>query len=87
MRARNVLMFAVSFVLAAAVLAQSAKSAAKAGPVPMPAADLKWTDLDPVALRESRSRIFGATIPRARSASSSSFRRGSRLPFTRTPTI
>ena len=55
MRARNILAFAVSFVLAAAVLAQGAgeakaKSApkAKAGaPIVMPAADLKWTDLDP----------------------------------------
>jgi anti-sigma factor ChrR (cupin superfamily) len=55
MKARNVLAFAASFVLAAAVLAQGAgeakaKSAPKAGahaPVFMPAADLKWTDLDP----------------------------------------
>jgi anti-sigma factor ChrR (cupin superfamily) len=54
MRARNVLAFAVSFVLAA-VLAQGsgeakAKSAPKAGAskaVIMPAADLKWTELDP----------------------------------------
>ena len=42
MRARNVLVFAVSFVLAATALAQSAKA-----PVSMPAADLKWTDLNP----------------------------------------
>src|SRR6059036_884403 len=55
MRMRNVLVFAVSFVLAAAVLAQGAgeakaKSAPKAKaaePIVMPAADLKWTDLDP----------------------------------------
>src|SRR5712692_4276333 len=55
MRARNVLVFAVSFVLAAAVLAQGAgeakaKSAPKAGanaPKFMPAADVKWMDLDP----------------------------------------
>ncbi len=55
MKARNILAFALSFVLAAAVLAQGsgeakAKSApkAKAGaPVVMPAGDLKWTDLDP----------------------------------------
>jgi hypothetical protein len=55
MRARSVLAFAASFVLAAAVLAQGsgeakAKSAPKAGasgPVFMPASDLKWTDLDP----------------------------------------
>ncbi|HEX9287319.1 MAG TPA: DUF4437 domain-containing protein [Thermoanaerobaculia bacterium] len=55
MRARNVLVFAASFVLAAAVLAQGsgeakAKTAPKASasqPVFMPANDLKWTDLDP----------------------------------------
>jgi hypothetical protein len=55
MRARNVLAFAVSFVLATAVLAQGSgeakvKSAPKAGasgPVVMPASELKWTDLDP----------------------------------------
>ena len=55
MRAKNVLAFAVSFVLATAVLAQGsgeakAKSDPKAGasaPVFMPASDLKWTDLDP----------------------------------------
>ena len=55
MRARNILAFAMSFVLAAVVLAQGsgeakAKSApkAKAGaPIVMPAGDLKWTDLDP----------------------------------------
>jgi anti-sigma factor ChrR (cupin superfamily) len=55
MTARNVLAFAVSFVLATAVLAQGsgqakAKSAPKAGPsgpVVMPASDVKWADLDP----------------------------------------
>ncbi len=55
MRARNILAFAVSFVLAAAVLAQGSdekkmKSASKAGAkkaVIMPAGDLKWVDLDP----------------------------------------
>jgi hypothetical protein len=50
MRTRNVLTFALSFVLAAAALAQGEKSAPKAGAsgvVFMPAADLKWTDLDP----------------------------------------
>jgi len=55
MRARNVLAFAASFVLAAAVLAQGAgeakaKSTSKARasePVFMPSGDLKWTDLDP----------------------------------------
>lgn len=57
MKTRSILAFAVSFVLAVAVLAQGsgdakAKSApkAKAGvsaPVFMQAADLKWVDLDP----------------------------------------
>ena len=55
MRGRNVPAFAVLFLLAAAVLAQATgeakvKSAPKAGagkPVVMPAADLKWADLDP----------------------------------------
>ena len=55
MRARNILAFAVSFVLATAVLAQAsgeakAKSAPTAGAskaVIMPAGDLKWSDLDP----------------------------------------
>ena len=55
MRGRNVLAFAVLFLLATAVLAQGtgeakAKSAPKAGAgkaVIMPAADLKWADLDP----------------------------------------
>jgi quercetin dioxygenase-like cupin family protein len=45
MRARGILAFAVSFVLAAVVLAQGS-GAAK--PVIIPAGDLKWTDLDPV---------------------------------------
>jgi quercetin dioxygenase-like cupin family protein len=55
MRARKVLAFAVSFVLATVVLAQAsggakAKSAPKAkgkAAVIVPAADLKWTELDP----------------------------------------
>jgi hypothetical protein len=53
MKARNVLAFVVSFVLAVAVLAQEpakAKSAPKEGgkkAVIVPASDLKWTDLDP----------------------------------------
>lgn len=55
MRARNVLAFTVSFVLATAVLAQGsgegkAKGAPKAGAskaVIMPAGDLKWIELDP----------------------------------------
>ena len=48
MRARNVLAFMVCFLMTAAALAQAAKSAAKAAPVFTSAADLKWTDLDPV---------------------------------------
>ncbi|HEV2064709.1 MAG TPA: DUF4437 domain-containing protein [Thermoanaerobaculia bacterium] len=55
MRGRNVLVFAVAFVVAAVVLAQGSGEAkakgapkAKAGtPVIMPAGDLKWNDLDP----------------------------------------
>lgn len=53
MRAKHILAFAVSFVLAAAVLAQESgaakKKAPKSGatPVFMPAGDLKWMDLDP----------------------------------------
>jgi quercetin dioxygenase-like cupin family protein len=54
MRARNILAFAVSFVVAAAVLAQAgeakAKSAPKMGantPKFMSAADMKWAELDP----------------------------------------
>jgi quercetin dioxygenase-like cupin family protein len=55
MRAKNILAFAVSFVVAAAVLAQAAgeakaKSAPKAAanaPKFMAAADMKWVELDP----------------------------------------
>ena len=55
MRARGLLVFTASFVLAAAVLAQasgeakgkSAPKAAAGGPIFLPAGDLKWTDLDP----------------------------------------
>ncbi len=47
MRARNILAFAVSFVIAAAVLAQGAPKAGAKGAVLIPAADLKFTELDP----------------------------------------
>jgi anti-sigma factor ChrR (cupin superfamily) len=55
MRMRNVLAFAVSLAVATAVLAQapgekkmkSAPKAAGSGAVFIPAADLKWVDLDP----------------------------------------
>ncbi len=54
MKARNILAFAVSFILAAAVLAQAPGGAAKTAPkaaakgaVLMPAADMKWAELDP----------------------------------------
>lgn len=55
MRARNILLFAMTSVLAASVWAQGSGAAkAKSAPkgaasrlVVMPAADLKWTDLDP----------------------------------------
>jgi anti-sigma factor ChrR (cupin superfamily) len=53
-RVRNVLAFIVSFVLAAAALAQGSEEKKKSAPktaarqlVVMPAGDLKWTDLDP----------------------------------------
>ncbi len=57
MRARNVLMFVMTFALPGGVLAQGAgKTNAQAAPKPaesrlvvMPASDLKWTDLDPGA--------------------------------------
>jgi beta-alanine degradation protein BauB len=53
MRSSSVLLIATSLLVASAVLAQDsggaqAKKAPKEGqPVVMPAADLKWTDLDP----------------------------------------
>jgi hypothetical protein len=54
MRAKHVLAFACSFVMAAAVLAQAAEKKTMSAPksaasrlVEMPAADLKWADLDP----------------------------------------
>ena len=54
MRGRNILAFAVSFMVAAAVLAQAAgeakmKSAPTGVNVPkfMPAGDMKWVELDP----------------------------------------
>jgi anti-sigma factor ChrR (cupin superfamily) len=55
MRARSVLAFAASLALASVLLAQesggakaTSGSTAKVGqPVPIPAADLKWADLDP----------------------------------------
>jgi hypothetical protein len=51
MRPRHVLAFLISLLLAAPVLAQqsgAAKKPAAAQPVFTSAADLKWTDLDPV---------------------------------------
>ena len=55
MKTRNVLAVSISLILTAPVLAQSpgeskanqAPKARPAQPVFMPAADLKWTDLDP----------------------------------------
>lgn len=53
MRGRNILAFAVSFLLAVAVLAQAGETKAKAAPkaaakaVAWPAADLKWVDMTP----------------------------------------
>jgi len=51
MKPRYALMFLMSLLLTAPVLAQTSgttKKPAAAQPVFMPAADLKWTDLDPV---------------------------------------
>lgn len=56
MRARNVLAYGVSFVLAAAVLAQGS-GASKA--VIMPAADLKWMELDPNAPGVKTADVWG----------------------------
>ena len=54
MRPRNILVFSISVILAAPVLAQTSGAAkaskapqAASQPVFTPAADLKWTDLDP----------------------------------------
>ncbi len=67
MRPRNVLAFAVSFLLTAAVLAQAsgepkAKSVLKAGAakaVIVPSSDLKWTDLDPNAPGVKNADVWG----------------------------
>lgn len=50
MRRRTVLALGISFVLAGVALAQSAKTGEGArgrAPLPLPSADVKWTDLDP----------------------------------------
>ncbi|HYK42112.1 MAG TPA: DUF4437 domain-containing protein [Thermoanaerobaculia bacterium] len=55
MRAKNILAFAAAFALAASVLAQASdakmasggKKAAPRTSNPVPAADLKWTEIDP----------------------------------------
>jgi len=89
MRARNVLTFALSFVLAVAVLAQGEKSVAGAGgraAVPMPAADLKWTDLDPAGAPGVTVADLWGNHGKGAFGAFLSFRRDSRLPFTRTPT-
>ena len=94
MRARNVLAFAVSFGLAAAVLAQGsgevkAKSAPKAGasgPVVMPASDVKWTDLDPTGAPGVKIADLWGDHAKGAYGRSSSFRRDSHLPSTRTLT-
>jgi anti-sigma factor ChrR (cupin superfamily) len=67
MRIRNVLAIGVSFVAAAAVLAQGAgeakkSSAPKTGgsaPIFMTAGDLKWTDLDPTAPGVKIAELWG----------------------------
>ena len=48
MKARSIVACAISSVFAVAVLAQAAgDQEAGSAPIPMPAADLNWTDLDP----------------------------------------
>lgn len=49
MRTRNVLAFAVSFVLATVALAQGAGAQKASAVTFMPAAELKWAELDPSA--------------------------------------
>ena len=47
MKSRTAVGFVIAFVMTLPVLAQVSKGAAGSAPIPIPAADLKWTDLDP----------------------------------------
>ena len=78
MKPNNVLAISIALALAAPVLAQSTGTA-KAGRVPkagpsqpvfMPAADLKWTDLDPTGAPGVKVADLWATMPTGRSAPS-----------------
>src|SRR4029077_10104949 len=64
MRTRNVLALGLSLLVAVSVLAQEKKamSASKGGAmaaVAVPAADLKWTDLDPTAPGVKSADVWG----------------------------
>jgi len=88
MTPRNVLAFSISLLLAAPVLAQApaaAKKATAAQPIFMPAADLKWTDLDPKGAPGVKIATLWGDHTKGRSARISSCRRDSPCPFTRTP--
>ena len=94
MRPRTVLALLISLILSAPALAQSsrgakANTAPKAGPgqpVFTPAADLKWTDLDPKGAPGVKVADLWGDHTKGHSARSSSFRRDSPFRFTRTPT-
>jgi len=58
MRTRNVLAFGLSLLVAVAVLAQE-KKAGGTQAVIVPAADLKWTDLDPSAPGVKSADVWG----------------------------
>jgi anti-sigma factor ChrR (cupin superfamily) len=57
MRARNVLAFGVSFILAAAAVLAQGSGASK--PVTMPAAELKWVELDASAPGVKTADVWG----------------------------
>ena len=87
MKLRNVLAISISLTVVALVLAQptgqaQAPTTGSAAPIFMPAADVKWADLDPTGAPGVKiAPLCGATLARDRSARSSSFRRDSPLPL------
>ena len=94
MRPRNTLAFSISLLLATPVLAQppakaqtnAAPKAVATQPVFTPAADLKWTDLDPTGAPGVKVADLWGTMRKGHSAASSSCLQDSPLPCTRTPT-
>jgi hypothetical protein len=94
MKPKNILAFSIALALAAPLLAQStgtadARRAPKVGssqPVFMPAADLKWTDLDPTGVPGVKVADLWGNHAQGRSARSRSFRLDSSRRFTPTPT-